>query len=54
MTSNGYFLDYPDTYDYAKIDELIISIESTEHLYNITRGGKDLNGLVDKAITKSP
>lgn len=51
MTSNGYFLDYPDTYEYArKIDDLIISIESTEHLYNITRGGKDLNGLVDKAI----
>lgn len=51
MTSNGYFLDYPDTYDYIRrIDDLTISIESTEHLYNITRGGKNLNALVDKAI----
>lgn len=51
MTSNGYFLDYPDTFDYIRrMDEVIISIESTEHLFNITRGGKGLHELVDKAI----
>lgn len=51
MTSNGYFLDYPDTYPYVKrINDVTISIESTEHLFNITRGGKNLNGLVDKVL----
>lgn len=52
ITSNGHFLDYPDTYEYIKrMNEVNISIESTEHLFNITRGGKNLNELVDKVLS---